>query len=109
MRGWALHEELAGLEANHLLRSLKVMPSGGEVLNFASNDYLGLAQSEELKEALLQGVGLYGAGTGASRLVSGTRGAHQALEEQLAEYKHTEAALTFSSGYSAYFGLFFSN
>jgi 8-amino-7-oxononanoate synthase len=70
-------------------------------LNFSSNDYLGLANDDELK-ALYQGhIGRLGAGSGASRLVCGTMAAHLELEETLASLKRSEAALTFTSGFAA--------
>jgi 8-amino-7-oxononanoate synthase len=99
---WDLHADLAALEEQHLLRRLRVQESGA--LSFASNDYIGLAQSAELQQALAEGVSLYGAGSGASRLVTGTKGPHQALEERLAAFKQKPAALTFSSGFAAALG-----
>jgi 7-keto-8-aminopelargonate synthetase-like enzyme len=75
-----------------------------QLINFSSNDYLGLASSTELIEAFKEGVSLYGAGSGASRLVSGTQRPHLELEEALADFKQTQAALTFSSGYAVALG-----
>lgn len=108
-------DELADLEAQGLRRRLRTFvplpamsvraESGAEVINFSSNDYLGLAASEELKAAMCEGVARYGSGSGASRLVCGTLRAHQQLEECLADFKKTEAALTFSSGYAASVGV----
>lgn len=108
-------DELADLEAQGLRRRLRTFlplpamsvraESGAEVINFSSNDYLGLAASEELKEAMCEGVGRYGSGSGASRLVCGTLLPHQQLEERLADFKKTEAALTFSSGYATSVGV----
>jgi 8-amino-7-oxononanoate synthase len=106
-------DELQALRAASLLRSLRhlegpqqprVSVDGRAVVNFSSNDYLGLASSPEVKEALIRGVETWGAGSGASRLVCGTQSPHTALEEALASYKQTEAALTFSSGYAAALG-----
>jgi 8-amino-7-oxononanoate synthase len=74
---------------------------GKPLLNFSSNDYLGLANDPALKEAAIEAVKKFGAGAGASRLVSGSMGPHHQLEEALASFKGTEAALTFSSGYAA--------
>ena len=93
--------ELELLDAANLRRRLRVAEGG---INFSSNDYLGLAGSEEVKAALLEAVGRHGAGAGASRLVSGTHAAHLALEDTLAEFKNAEAALVFSSGYAASVG-----
>ena len=100
---WDLEAELAELEQRHLRRRLRVPDT--QALNFASNDYLGLAQSDFLKQALLQSVASHGAGSGASRLVVGTKGPHQRLEEQIAAFKEKQAALTFSSGYAASVGV----
>ena len=72
---------------------------GRRLIHWSSNDYLGLANSAELRDALAEAVARLGAGSGASRLVVGTRPAHLALEEELAAFKGAEAALTFSSGY----------
>jgi 7-keto-8-aminopelargonate synthetase-like enzyme len=77
---------------------------GQELINFSSNDYLGLADCAELRAAMKEGVDLYGAGAGASRLVCGTLRPHRELEEALADFKGTEAALTFSSGYATALG-----
>ena len=106
-------DELQELRAASLHRTLRhvngpqqprVCVDGRDVLNFSSNDYLGLASSPEVKEALIRGVEKWGAGSGASRLVCGTQSPHAALEEALASCKGTEAALTFSSGYAAAVG-----
>ncbi len=106
-------EELHALREASLLRTLRrvdgpqqprVDVDGRAVLNFSSNDYLGLASSPEVKEALIRGVERWGAGSGASRLVCGTQSPHAALEEALASFKGTGAALTFSSGYAAAVG-----
>jgi 8-amino-7-oxononanoate synthase len=71
----------------------------------ASNDYLGLAAHPELKQAAIAAIEQYGVGSGAARLISGTLPPHHELEESLARFKRTEAALTFSSGYAANLGL----
>jgi len=77
---------------------------GRELVNFAGNDYLGLAGHPALASALIEGVGRYGAGATASRLVCGTQPPHQQLEEVLAEAKQTQAALAFSSGFATAIG-----
>lgn len=77
---------------------------GRSLLNFSSNDYLGLANHPELKQAAIRAVERFGAGAGASRLISGSLVPHQELEETLAEFKGTEAALTFATGYAAAIG-----
>lgn len=70
-------------------------------LNFASNDYLGLRQQPEVLQAWVEGLELYGAGSGASPLVTGYSRAHQQLAEALAEFTGREACLLFNSGYAA--------
>lgn len=101
---WDLQAELRGLDEAHLRRRLRVTSPQSDLLNFSSNDYLGLSQHEGVKAALVEGAVHYGAGSGASRLVTGTHGPHEALEQALADFKQTEAALTFGSGYAAALG-----
>jgi len=106
--------DLKQLEAQGLYRSLKQVASaqdrtvifkGQEVLNFSSNDYLGLANDSRLKKAAIQAIEEYGLGSGASRLICGNMIPHEKLEEELALLKHTEAALVYSSGYLANCGI----
>lgn len=106
-------QALRELEADGLLRGLRpldsapgpsVVRNGRELWNFASNDYLGLSGHERIKDAFCEGIGRFGAGSTASRLVCGTQPPHLLLEESLAEKKRTEAALTFSSGYATALG-----
>ncbi len=113
MRDWNLSTELDDLRAQGLWRELKpldkvegvvVRRGDRELVNFSSNDYLGLACSEELRQALVEGVSKYGGGSGASRLVCGTHRVHLQLEEALADFKRTEAALCFSSGFAVALG-----
>src|SRR5438552_12300287 len=75
------------------------------LLNFSSNDYLGLANDPLLKEAATRGIERYGAGSGASRLICGSLAPHHELEQAIAAFKGTEAAIAFSSGYAAALGL----
>ena len=77
---------------------------GKTFLNFSSNDYLGLANHPALKEAAIKAVEKFGAGAGASRLICGSLAPFHELEETLAAFKQTEAALTFSTGYAAALG-----
>jgi 8-amino-7-oxononanoate synthase len=103
-------DELETIRQANLLRRLRLTASSGEPgtaqpHNFASNDYLGLSQDAGLKQAFAEGILRHGSGSGASRLVSGTYAPHLALEEELAELKGTEAALTFSSGYATALGV----
>lgn len=79
--------------------------NGKSLLNFSSNDYLGLANDPALKEAAVEAVQKFGAGSGASRLICGSLAPHHILEETLAAFKGAEAALSFSSGYAAASGV----
>jgi 8-amino-7-oxononanoate synthase len=102
--------QLEDLENQQLLRgitntaspekNLRINRDGKDLWNFASNDYLGLATHPGLENAFIQGIGKYGTGSTASRLVTGSSPAHRELEETIASAKHTEAALSFSSGYA---------
>lgn len=105
--------ELAALRKADLLRELRRVESpagtraclgGRELLNFSSNDYLGLANHPALKEAAVCAAKKFGAGAGASRLVCGSLAVHHELEEALAAFKGAEAALTFSTGHAAALG-----
>ena len=78
---------------------------GREVLNFSSNNYLGLADHPVLRSAAKEAIDQYGCGSGASRLISGNMTLHESLEAKLAEFKGTEAALVFNSGFQANTGL----
>ena len=100
-KGW--EEELEKLEAESLRRQLSL--TEGAALNMASNDYLGLADDERVVEAAREALAQWGVGAGASRLVTGHTPAHVELEESLAAFKGTEAALVFSSGYAANIGV----
>ena len=82
----------------------EVVSDGRRLINFSSNDYLGLAQHPDVVAAMVQGAQRWGAGSGASHLVTGHGGAHQALEEALAAYTGRERALLFSTGYMANLG-----
>jgi len=77
---------------------------GCSLINFCSNDYLGLASHPDIVQALKQAADIYGTGSGASHLVSGHSVVHQQLEEQLAEYTGRPRALLFSTGYMANIG-----
>lgn len=80
------------------------MLAGHSLLNLSSNDYLGLAHHQALAEAAAKAARDFGSGSGASRLISGSLAPHHRLEECLAEFKRCEAALSFSSGYTAALG-----
>src|SRR6266568_1753036 len=77
---------------------------GKRLINFSSNDYLGLANDPQLRDAATKAIADFGIGAGASRLISGTQSPHVRLETALAKWKETEAALCFSSGYAAALG-----
>jgi 8-amino-7-oxononanoate synthase len=106
-------QQLQALRARSLDRHLREIGSaqgptieivGQELVNFSSNDYLGLANDPRLREAASAAIGEFGVGAGASRLISGTQSPHLRLESALAKWKGTQAALTFSSGYAAALG-----
>ncbi len=109
----SLESQLAELRSRSLFRRLREIDSpqgtaielvGRKLVNFSSNDYLGLATEPALREAAKEAIDRYGVGAGASRLVCGTLSPHVRLEERLAEFKGTEAALAFSSGYATAIG-----
>jgi 8-amino-7-oxononanoate synthase len=83
----------------------RVLLDGKPVLLLCSNNYLGLADHPRVREAAAEAAMRYGAGSGASRLISGNMTIHRRLEEQLAEFKHSEACLLFGSGYLANAGV----
>jgi len=107
--------ELAELEAAGLRRQLRTLDSpqgvrislagSGTVHNFSSNDYLGFATEPIIAAAFAEHLQRLGHGAGASRLVCGSMAAHRQLEEQLADLKRSEAALTFSSGFAVATGV----
>ncbi|MGE5215482.1 MAG: 8-amino-7-oxononanoate synthase [Chloroflexota bacterium] len=78
---------------------------GREVINFSSNNYLGIANHPALAAAAKEAIDRYGCGSGASRLISGNMTLHEQLECRLAEFKGTEAALVFNSGFQANSGI----
>ena len=112
MEKW--RRELDALRASGMYRSLRtvdgpqqsrVMVEGRDLLLLCSNNYLGLANHPALIEAACAATARYGAGSGASRLVSGSMRAHLRLEEALADFKGCEGALLFNSGYAANTGI----
>ncbi len=76
------------------------------LINFSSNDYLGLSQEPEIKAAAIETINNWGAGSGASRLVTGSLELHHQLEVTIAEWKKSEASVLFNSGYQANQGIF---
>jgi 8-amino-7-oxononanoate synthase len=105
-----LNAELGDIAAAGLTRRRRVLASpcgrlaivdGRELLNFASNDYLGLAGNPEIARAMAEGARQWGAGSGASHLVSGHLAPHEQLETEIAAFTGFARALTFSTGYLA--------
>lgn len=88
----------------HSLPGAVVQLEGRAILNFASNDYLGLASDPRLIEAAVEATRRWGTGSTGSRLLSGHRSLHGDLERAIADLKQTEDALVFSSGYLANLG-----
>ncbi|MEW5890113.1 MAG: 8-amino-7-oxononanoate synthase [Pseudomonadota bacterium] len=106
----AQDEQLAALAAVSRLRRLRPvsafgarleLPDGRVLIDASSNDYLGLSQHPEVKARAIAWTGRYGAGTRASRLVTGTLDAVLELEDKLARFKGKEAALILNSGFQA--------
>jgi 8-amino-7-oxononanoate synthase len=105
--------EISSLEENGLLRRLIAFPKTGSetlidgrtVLNFSSNDYLGLANDRRLKEAGIKAIEEYGSGATASRLLAGHLNLHENLEKALAHMMETESALVFGSGFLTNVGI----
>lgn len=106
--------DLEKFAQEHLLREISVLDSptgpfmsldGLKTLQFASNNYLGLANHPEVKHAAQKAIEEFGVGAGASRLISGTSSPHHDLELALANFTNSEAALTFSSGYTTNLGV----
>src|SRR5437870_6924151 len=102
LREQGLYRELRRINSPQLPHT---QVEGKTLLNFSSNDYLGLANHPLLKEAAIKGIERYGAGSGASRLVCGSLAPHHELEQAIAAFKGAEAAIAFSSGYAAALGL----
>ncbi|TMD30093.1 MAG: glycine C-acetyltransferase [Chloroflexi bacterium] len=109
-----LDDELQDLRRQNLYRPLRVMSSaqgplvevdGRQCISLSSNDYLGLTHHPRLREAALAAVRDFGAGSGAVRTIAGTMTLHEDLEAALAEFKGTEATLTFQSGFTANTGV----
>ena len=109
-----LDDELFGLEKKGLYRTLrtcskfkssKLVLDEKELINFSSNDYLGLAGDPVLREAACDAIEKYGCSSTASRLMCGNLALNEELEKRIAGFKRTEAALIFSSGYMANIGV----
>ena len=111
--GQDLEQRLNAIREQGLYRELRRVDSpqgtrielaGRTLINFSSNDYLGRANPPARKDAAIRAVEKHGAGSGSARLICGSLAPHHELEESLAAFKGTEAALTFSSGYATAVG-----
>ena len=109
-----IHDELEQIRNRGLYRttrliggrqSARVLLDGREVLMLCSNNYLGLADHPALRMAAVKATEGFGTSSSASRLVSGTMELHEQLETEVADFKQTEAALAFNSGYAANTGI----
>jgi len=107
-------QEMAELRRQGLFRPLRVLGTpqdteivvdGKLVLNLSSNNYLELTTHPRLKAAMVAATEKWGAGSGAVRTIAGTMAVHEELEARLADFKHTEAALVFQSGFTANLGV----
>jgi glycine C-acetyltransferase len=105
-----IHDALEELKSKHLYNRIRVldgeqkpvcMIDGKEVINLASNNYLGLTTHPKMRRAALDATRKYGVGTGAVRSIAGTMKIHVELEEQIARFKNTEACVVFQSGFTA--------
>src|SRR5262245_24758202 len=99
----ALKAALADLEQRNLKRRRR--SDLGRLVNFCSNDYLGLKEHPEVTRAFIAAAEKYGVGSGASHSVTGHGPEHEALEEELAAFTGREKALVFSTGYMANMGV----
>lgn len=109
-----IERSLSTIHKANWYRSVKTIESlpgaiikieGKQLINFASNDYLGLAGDQRLIAAAIKATKEFGTGSSGSRLLTGHREIHQELEQEIAKLKQTEAALVFSSGYLANIGV----
>jgi glycine C-acetyltransferase len=105
-----LHDQLEQWRAAGTWQRLRILESesaaesrfdGKQVINLASNNYLGLTTHPKLREAALEAVRKYGVGSGAVRTISGTMSIHMQLEERIAAFKNVEACVVFQSGFAA--------
>jgi glycine C-acetyltransferase len=105
-----LHDQLEQWRAAGTYQCLRILESesaaesrfdGKQVINLASNNYLGLTTHPKLREAALAAVRKYGVGSGAVRTISGTMSIHMQLEERIAAFKNVEACVVFQSGFAA--------
>ena len=97
LREQGLYNEVDPVEGPN---GAKIQIRGKELINLSSNNYLGLATNEELKRIAKEAIDKYGVGAGAVRSINGTLDLHVKLEEKLAEFKGTEAAISYQSGFN---------
>ncbi|MDQ0269620.1 glycine C-acetyltransferase [Cytobacillus purgationiresistens] len=97
LKGKGLYNEIDPLESPN---GPMIKINGKELINLSSNNYLGLATDETLKQAAKTAIDKYGVGAGAVRTINGTLDIHIKLEETLAKFKHTEAAIAYQSGFN---------
>jgi glycine C-acetyltransferase len=105
-----LHDQLEQWRQEGTYQRLRVLQSesaaesqfdGKQVINLASNNYLGLTTHPKLKEAAIAATEKFGVGSGAVRTISGTMSIHLQLEERIADFKHSESCVVFQSGFAA--------
>src|SRR5690349_22938646 len=105
-----LHDQLEQWKSAGTYQRLRVLESesaaesrfdGRQVINLASNNYLGLTTHPKLREAAIEATREYGVGSGAVRTISGTMSLHMELEERIARFKNVEACVVFQSGFAA--------
>ena len=105
-----LHDQLEQWRQEGTYQRLRILQSesaaesifdGKQVINLASNNYLGLTTHPKLRAAAIAAIEKYGVGSGAVRTISGTMSIHMELEERIADFKHSEACVVFQSGFAA--------
>jgi glycine C-acetyltransferase len=108
-----LKENLDSLKSNGLYNVINpvigangpiINIGGKKLINLSSNNYLGLATNDRLKKACIEATEKYGVGAGAVRTINGTLDIHEELEKKLAAFKHSEAVITFQSGFNCNMG-----
>lgn len=109
LQAW-LADQIQTLKDQHLYKTPRILESpasgrvrmnGKDVVNLSSNNYLGLANHPKVREAAEKAIAEWGVGAGAVRWIGGTMKVHEELEQKLAEFKHVEAVLVFTSGFTA--------